>query len=306
MNFDVQNGEILGFVGLNGSGKTTTIRIAAGVSLPTKGTVLMDGHDVVKEKVAASRSVGWVPEFPNFELNARARDLLLYFAGFYGISKGEAAKRASELFTALGLSGSENRKLRTYSQGMKKRFSLVASILPDPQNYLLDEILNGLDPEGVKFVRKLLVEQRKRNKAILLSSHILAEVQALSDRVAFIHRGKLVKVVTRGELERASGIGSSGGTNEGDGIVLRIVISNLNDNALTYLRTLGGVQVAQAGEVLLSNFHGDSSELVAELVKRGLMVREITREKSSLEEYFFRLIGEKETEVHAGRNEVVE
>lgn len=283
VNFDVQDGEIVGFVGLNGAGKTTSIRIASGVSLPTSGTVLMDGHDIMTDKVAASKTVGWVPEFPNYEMNAKAKNLMLYFAGFYGIDKDTANKRATELFSALSLGGFERRKLRTYSQGMKKRFSLATSMLPDPQNYLFDEILNGLDPEGVQFMRNLMVDLKKRNKAVLLSSHILTEIENISDRVVFIHKGKIIKIATRDEL---SGISTSTGG------VLKLVVSNMTDDGLNYLKTQGDVRV-EGNIITLSNFRGDSSLVNAELVRRGVAVREFSFEKSSLEEYFFKLIGDK-------------
>lgn len=283
VSFDVRNGEIVGFVGLNGAGKTTSIRIASGVSLPTSGTVLMDGHDITTDKIAASKTVGWVPEFPNYELNAKAKDLILYFAGFYEINKDVAKKRATELFNSLSLAGFEKRKLRTYSQGMKKRFSLAASMLPDPQNYLFDEILNGLDPEGVQFMRNLMVDLKKRNKAVLLSSHILTEIENISDRVVFIHKGKIIKIATRDEL---SGISTSTGG------VLKLVISNMTEDGLAYLKTQGDVRV-EGNVIILANFRGDSSLVNAELVKRGISVREFSFEKSSLEEYFFKLIGDK-------------
>ncbi len=281
-NFDVSNGEIVGFVGLNGAGKTTTIRIAAGVSLPNSGTVLMDGHDIISDKVAASKTVGWVPELPNFEPNAKAEDLLLYFAGFYGTPQEEARKRVTELFSELSLDGSEKRKLRTYSQGMKKRFALAASMLNDPQNYLLDEILSGIDIEGVQFMRNLMVDLKKRNKAVLLSSHILTEIENISDRVVFIHKGRIIKIATREEL---SGIAKGAG-------VLRLVTSNLNDDALAYLKTMGDVQV-EGNVIVLSDFRGDSSIVNAELVKRGVAVREFSFERSTLEEYFFKLLKDR-------------
>ena len=282
VNFDVANGEIVGFVGLNGAGKTTTIRIASGVSLPTSGTVLMDGHDIVTDKIAASNTIGWVPELPNFEPNAKAKDLLLYFAGFYGIPQEEANKRVTELLSKLSLDRFEKKKLRTYSQGMKKRFSLAASMLNDPQNYLLDEILSGIDIEGVQFMRNLMVDLKKRNKAVLLSSHILTEIENISDRVVFIHKGKIIKVATREELS---------GISEGAG-VLKLVVSNMNDNALAYLKTTGDVRV-EGSVIELSNFRGDSSLVNAELVKRGVAVREFSFERSSLEEYFFKLLKDR-------------
>lgn len=280
VSFDVKNGEVVGFVGLNGAGKTTTIRIAVGVSLPTSGTVLIDGHDMTTEKAEASKSVGWVPEIPNFEPNAKAWMLMRYLAGFYGIDRTEATKRSKELLASVGLSGFENRKIRTYSQGMKKRFSLGVSLLSDPQNFLLDEVLNGLDPEGIHFFRELMRGQKRVNKAILLSSHILTEIENIADRIVFIHRGHVIKTVTREELRAHEGIKG----------VLRIILQNPDEDAISYLKTLGGDLQVQRNEIVLSDFHGDSSQVNAELVRKGIPVREIKYEKTGLEEYFFDLI----------------
>jgi ABC-2 type transport system ATP-binding protein len=281
-SFEVRDGEIVGFVGLNGAGKTTTIRVAAGVSLPTAGTIVVDGHDIVKEKAEASRKLGWVPELPNYEMNAKVKSLMLYFAGFYGISGDTAAQRTKELLEMVGLTGYENRKLRTYSQGMKKRFSLAASMISDPQNYLFDEILNGLDPAGIHYMRSLMLDLKRRNKAVLLSSHILTEVENIADRVVFVNKGKIVQVVTREQL----------GIYEAGTGVLKIVISNLNDDALSYIKTLGGEVRVDGKTVILSDFRGDSAQVNAELVKRGFLVQELSFEKSNLEEYFFKVIGE--------------
>jgi len=280
VSFDVKNGEVVGFVGLNGAGKTTTIRIAVGVSLPTSGTVLIDGHDITNEKAEASKSIGWVPEIPNFEPNAKALTLMRYLAGFYGIDRTEARSRSKDLLASVGLSGFENRKIRTYSQGMKKRFSLAVSLLSDPQNFLFDEVLNGLDPEGIHFFRELMRGQKRVNKAILLSSHILTEIENIADRIVFIHRGRIIKTVTREEL----------GASEGVRGILRIILQNPNDDAISYLKTLGGSLKVQGNEIVLLDFHGDSSQVNAELVKKGIPVREIKFEKTGLEEYFFELI----------------
>src|SRR5713226_5189439 len=281
VSFNVANGEIVGFVGLNGAGKTTTIRIAVGVSLPTSGTVIVDGHDITAEKPEASKTIGWVPEIPNFEPNAKAWPLMRYFAGFYGINSAEAKKRSKDLLATMGLSGFENQKIRTYSQGMKKRFSLAVSLLTDPQNFLFDEVLNGLDPEGIHFFRELMRGQKRMNKAILLSSHILTEIENIADRIVFIHRGRVIKIVTREELA----------TYEGEKGVLRIILQTASDDAISYLNTLGGTVQVQGNEIILSDFRGDSSQVNSELVKRGIPVREIKFEKTGLEQYFFDLIG---------------
>jgi len=283
VSFSVNNAEIVGFVGLNGAGKTTTIRVACGVALPSSGTVEIEGHDVVVEKQKASEQIGWVPEFPSFDQNARAKNLLLYFAGYRHISRDIAEKRARDLFQQLELSGQENKKLRDYSQGMKKRFSLALSLLPDPNNFLFDEVLNGLDPQGIQFLRSLLTDLKKQGKSILLSSHILSEVETISDRIVFIHRGRVIKIVTRSELR----------TIEESTSTLRMTIPNINDEGLYYLRTLGAVAVEDGIQIVLSDFHVDPSIISTELVKRGFLIRQFSIDKSSLEEYFFTLVGER-------------
>ena len=285
VSFDVRNGEIVGFVGLNGAGKTTTIRIAVGVSLPTSGTVVIDGHDITREKPEASKSIGWVPELPNFEPNAKAWSMMRYLAGFYNIDRAEARRKSKDLLASVGLSGFENRKIRTYSQGMKKRFSLAVSLLSDPQNFLFDEVLNGLDPEGIHFFRELMRGQKRMNKAILLSSHILTEIENVADRIVFIHRGRVIKIVTRDELAAY----------EGEKGVLRIILQNITDDAVSYLKSLGGTALVQGNEVILSDFRGDSSQVNSELVKKGIPVREIKFEKTGLEQYFFDLIGKADS-----------
>jgi len=301
VDFDVRDGETIGFVGLNGAGKTTTIRLAAGVALPTRGSISIDGKDIVKEKIDASREVGWVPEFPNFDMSSRAKSLMLYYAGFFGIPKSDAERRTKELLDEVKLTGFENRPLRTYSQGMKKRFSLAASMLADPRNYLFDEILNGLDPEGIHFMRELVSSLKKQRKAILLSSHLLSEVDTLSDRVVFIHKGKIMKIASRDEL---SGYGAQGSR------ILRLVVEGLEDSGRDYLEKLGDkVEIFQEeqdpgtpGRIIVSirGFRGESYSVNADLVRMGTKVHELNYQRTSLEDYFFELVSEQQDTVKKG------
>ncbi len=278
VSFEVANGEIVGFVGLNGAGKTTTIRIAAGISLPTSGSASVDGHDLVTDKVEASKRIGWVPELPNFEPNATAMSLMEYFGGFYDLSPSTSRSRSAELLRSVGLEGSESKKLRTYSQGMKKRFSLAASMLGSPQNYLFDEVLNGLDPAGIHYFRSLMTDFRSRGAAVLLSSHVLVEVESIADRVVFIHKGKIIKTITRGDL---AGLG---------GTVVRMVIRNVDEKALAYLRGLGELR-SEGGALFLSS-QTDAARLNSDLVRRGYEVTEFAVQREGLEEYFLNLVGE--------------
>jgi ABC-2 type transport system ATP-binding protein len=278
VQFEVRDGEILGLVGLNGAGKTTTIRIAAGVSLPTRGTVLVDGNDIVQEKRHASERVGWVPELFPFEPEARALPLLVYHAGFHGIPGAEARTHGRELLARVGLAEVENDRIRTFSQGMKKRFSLACAMVSDPPNLLLDEILNGLDPEGIAFVRNWTAELRRQGKAVLLSSHLLTELQALADRVAFVHHGHILRTISRAELASAGEP------------MFRVTIANLDPAALEYLGSVGTPRT-EGSTVFVSRPKIEAASLNAELVRRGYQVTELRVETTSLESYFLGLIG---------------
>lgn len=279
---EIRNGEILGFVGLNGAGKSTTIRISSGINLPTSGDVYIDGRSITKEKIAASRSVGWVPEMPNYEVNAKPVPLMRYFAGYYGLKGADEERNIRELLKGVGLWDHRDKKLRAYSQGMKKRFSLAESLIGDPENLMFDETLNGLDPEGVQFVRQLIVDQKKKGKAVLLSSHILSEIEAVSDRIAVIHHGKLVKMLNRTEL---NALGRE---------KITIEIDNTDDRIPSVLSQYGEVRNSRDGTVLttLKIKREEYPDILSSLVSMGYKVRRFEPSGESLEEFFFNTIGE--------------
>ncbi|MGC2034545.1 MAG: ABC transporter ATP-binding protein [Thermoplasmata archaeon] len=280
VSFDVRNGEILGFVGLNGAGKTTTIRVASGVSLPTGGSVTVDGHDISGDKVAASMALGWVPEFPNFEPSAKALTQMRYYSGFYRIPSGESRRRCLEALKMVGLEGHERERLRTYSQGMKKRFSLAAALLPDPQNFVFDEILNGLDPQGIQWLRDWMVEKRNDGHAIMLSSHILSEVQLIADRIVFLHHGHVVRTMDRADLTKDLR-GS-----------LRVTIENLDEGALELLRPFGELRREGPSTVVVVGRTSEAADINFALTERKYRVAELRPDESNLEALFFETIGE--------------
>jgi ABC-2 type transport system ATP-binding protein len=274
LDLELRPGEILGLVGLNGAGKTTTIRMAAGLVTPTAGNVSVNGLDLVTQKAEASRYIGLVPEFPSFEPGSRALNQLRYYAGFYGIRGNAARERCTELLRQVGLPDLGRVRLRTFSQGMKKRFSLAASLLGDPEFLLFDEILSGLDPEGVLLTRNLMVDLRSRHRGILLSSHILSEVQQVADRVAIMHEGRLVKTLKRDDAQSAGGL------------TLRLTISNLDDAGVELLRTFGDVR-REGNTVWVSRLKVDPGEVNAELVRRNYRVESLGYESQNLEQAFF-------------------
>lgn len=283
ISLDILDGEILGLVGLNGAGKTTAIRMISGIILPTKGEIRVDNFNIVTQKLQASRLVGWVPEFPNFEPNARPVPLMKYFAGFYNMTGTEADDLIRESLERVGLSDYVNRKLSGYSQGMKKRFSIAESLLGDPQNVLFDETFNGLDPEGVVFVRDLINQLRSRNKAILLSSHILTEVQNIADRVAIISHGRLLRILTRKELKN---LGKE---------TIYITLDNPDERLAAILKQFGEATIRGPDIVLKDIVVGSDHypEISAMLVREGYGLRSFQVAGESLEEFFFSLVGGK-------------
>jgi ABC-2 type transport system ATP-binding protein len=278
-SLEVHDGEVVGLVGLNGAGKTTAIRMACGVTLPSDGTIRVDGSDILRQKVRASEHIGWVPESPNCDPDRRALKLLRYFAGFYESSGVSAGTRCREILKSVGLAGVEDERLRNFSQGMLKRFSLASAMVADPPNLLLDEILNGLDPEGVVFVRQWMKDLKGQDRAMLLSSHQLTEVQRIADRIAFLHRGRLLRVIPRTELDGR----------RAEGTRIRLRISNLDATALRYLESLG--EVRQEGDALsLLARDIDPAALNHQLMERGYSVAEVSVLDTQLEEYFLSLI----------------
>jgi ABC-2 type transport system ATP-binding protein len=276
VSFDVKDGEIAGFVGLNGAGKTTTIRILAGVLTPNSGDVLIDDISIVKEKEKASMHVGWVPELPLFDPNAKALDYFVFIAGYYGISKSDALSLGKRLFEEVGLAGREKDKLRNYSQGMKRRFLLAVSLISDPKNFLFDEVLNGLDPEGIQFFRDMALKFKKEGKSVLFSSHILSEVESIADKVIFIHQGKILRIMEMNEIRKI--------VKSND---LKIILGKVDDNVLSIAKSFGKPEL-NGNTLIIHDFNGELSELSSKLSPYEVL--EVSRLKNSLEDVFFKII----------------
>ncbi len=280
ISLELKDGEIVGFAGLNGAGKTTTIRLISGALFPDSGSIAVDGHSITDDKIEASKNIGWVPELPNYDLGSSPMALLRYYSGFFDKSESEIEERRTRLMKQFGIWEYRNRKLRNFSQGMKKRFSLVAASQTNPQNYLFDETLNGLDPEGVRDVRKFMLSLRKDGKCIFLSSHILSELELVADRIAIIRGGELISIVGKQEMQ-------SLGSNQ-----LRIKVENFDQKALTLLEKYGTAEVDE-NSILLKNIKGIETryyEINRELVLAGYNVSHFEVARKGLESYFMELV----------------
>ena len=191
-------GEAFGFLGPNGAGKSTVVKILTGLVAPTKGTVRVLGQPI--NHVQSRKQVGYLPEFPSFHRWFKARDFLEFHGRLFGLRGSLLEKRILEVLEMVGLAGRENQKLGTFSKGMLQRIGLAQAIIHKPELVILDELVSGLDPVGQRDMRDLLRELKTDGTSIFLNSHLLADVEAICDRVAIINQGRILKVGAPAEL----------------------------------------------------------------------------------------------------------
>lgn len=199
ISFEIYEGEIFGFLGPNGSGKSTTIKCITGLAKPTSGTVSICGHSVTKDFEKAISYVGGIIENPEMYKNFKGIDNLKYYASLYpNITK----EKIEEVVNLVGMQNRINDRVSTYSLGMKQRLGIAQALLHDPKLLILDEPTNGLDPNGILEMRNFLKQlARKKRISILISSHIIAEMELICDTVGIIDNGKLIKVKTVNQLK---------------------------------------------------------------------------------------------------------
>ena len=191
ISFQVQKGEVVGFLGPNGAGKTTTMKMITGYLPPNEGTVLIDGLDVREHTLAIRRRIGYLPENTPLYHDMVTYDYLSFVAAMRGVPKEQRSRRIAEMTHACGLGEVLGKRIEALSKGFRQRVGLAQAMIHDPPILLLDEPTTGLDPNQIVEIREL-IKSIGRKKTVILSTHILPEVQASCDRVLIIHRGELV------------------------------------------------------------------------------------------------------------------
>lgn len=198
LSFDIFEGEVFGFLGPNGAGKTTTIRMMVGLMGITEGDVVIDGHSIKSNFEDAIKNVGAIVENPELYKFLSGYDNLLQYAR---MDKNVTKEKIDEIVELVGLTGAIRQKVKTYSLGMRQRLGLAQCLLHDPKVLILDEPTNGLDPAGIREMRDhLQLLTKKKGMAIIVSSHLLSEMEMMCDRIGIIQQGKLVDVQTVTEL----------------------------------------------------------------------------------------------------------
>jgi ABC-2 type transport system ATP-binding protein len=198
-------GEVFGFLGPNGAGKTTTIRILAGLSLPSFGSVRIGGIDVVARPLEAKAITGYIPDRPFLYEKLTGLELLRFVADLYEKPWDQCRLRAEPLLELLGLGGWAGSRIENYSHGMKQKIVLVSALLHDPKVLVIDEPMVGLDALAQKQVRQLLREEAARGKTVFLTTHTLSVAEAICDRIAIIHQGRIAVMGPTADVKSAAG-----------------------------------------------------------------------------------------------------
>ena len=205
LSFTIAPGEIYGLLGPNGAGKTTTLRILIGILVPTRGNVRVAGIDVVEDPLAVRQRLGFLTNTTGLYPRLTGRELLRYFARLHGLARDEAAARIETLARALQLGPFFDRRCEALSTGERQRLSIARAVLHDPAVLVLDEPTAGLDVLASHFLRDFVRAERDRGKAVVFSTHYLAEAELLCDRIGLLHRGRLLAEGTPQALRAAAG-----------------------------------------------------------------------------------------------------
>lgn len=198
VSFDVRKGEVFGFVGPNGAGKTTTFKSILGFVSPTEGKIELLGKEHTNSE--AKRRIGYLPENPYFYDYLTGEELLRYMGELQGLPRKILNERTDELLRKVRMEHAKKLQMRKYSKGMLQRIGVAQALVNDPEFLILDEPMSGLDPIGRREIKDLILEEKRKGKTILLSSHMLSDVEALCDRVGIIMGGKVIKIGNIGDL----------------------------------------------------------------------------------------------------------
>lgn len=286
LSFTISRGEIFALLGPNGAGKTTTIRLLSALINPTAGEVRVNGIPTTEpgRLQELHDAIGVLPEVPGLYESLSAYRNLLFYGRLHGLSDATIHERARTLLTTFDLWGRRDEKVATFSKGMKQKVAIVRAMLHDPPCLILDEPISGLDPEAAKTVRDFLVEERRRGRTVVLSTHNLDDADRLSDRVAVI-RSQLLALDSPRELK-------------GRLFHHRVSIQLLGSGprSIGAIRDLPSVIHAEWAEprliLELKEPDSDLPQVVESLVRAGERVQYITAEEHSLEDAYLKLIEE--------------
>lgn len=279
ISITLKQGEIYGFLGQNGAGKTTTIRMIMGLVKPTSGRIELFGKNAETGRKSAFERIGSMIEMPGFYPNLTAIENLDIHRRMMGMGNKESIEDALEL---AGLLDTRNKRVKNFSLGMKQRLGIARALLHSPELLILDEPTNGLDPAGIKEVRQLVIElASKRNIAVLISSHILSEIQQMATKIGIIHHGVLMEEIEQQTLQLKNRH------------CIEFNVSNDRETVMLLEQHMGihDYTVPEPGIIRVFECLSESAAINRMLVGNGIDVAEITMVRETLEDYFLSLTG---------------
>lgn len=276
-SFEIEKGKIYGFIGQNGAGKTTIIRIIAGMTHTTKGSICLFGESTGKKLTKARKKLGCIIESPSLYPNMTAKDNMRMQQTIYGIKDD---KQIDEILEIVGLTDTGKKKARNFSLGMRQRLAIALALVNSPEFLVLDEPTNGLDPVGIKEVRNLLVKLNKeRGITILVSSHILSELDQFATDYIIIHKGQILQQISAEELNKRTQKN------------IRIKVDDV-ERATGLLKEKFGICNMDINEATI-NISADIevSDIARLFMDERILVTELTSSSDDLESYYLKLIG---------------
>jgi ABC-2 type transport system ATP-binding protein len=281
LSLTVSEGSIFGLLGPNGAGKTTLVKILLGITFPTSGNANILNEDISNYKV--KNNIGYLPENHKYPSYLTGGDVLKFFGKLNGLEGADFEKKIDELLELVKLSKWKKTKVKAYSKGMMQRLGLAQALINDPELIFLDEPTDGVDPIGRKEIRDILLNLKARSKTIFLNSHLLSEVELITDRVGILNKGKLlregtVKEFTEKKEEYAINLEEDFLPEVLNELQKEIIFSKIKAGSYS-------VKVADLKEL---------NKLIDLIRNKGMLIKEINPFKSTLEEMFISLIEKSE------------
>lgn len=283
LNLEINEGEFFGFVGPNGSGKTTTMKVISGLLTADSGRVSLDGIDALKEPEALKRQIGYMPDFFGVYDNLKVKEYMMFYASIYGIEGDRAKKTSMELMNLVNLEDKSDVYVDSLSRGMKQRLCLARTLIHDPKFLILDEPASGLDPRARYEMKNILKEIKDRGKTILISSHILPEIAEMCTNLGIIESGRMVVTGTVDEILTTKGAYAP--------INIKLIgdstpaIQVLKKNYLVQNITIMGNEIT----VLFNGNDEKATDLLADLIGNGARVSSFSRQEGNLESLFMEI-----------------
>ncbi|MCF8236178.1 MAG: ATP-binding cassette domain-containing protein [Bacteroidales bacterium] len=283
ISFKVKTGEVLGFLGPNGAGKTTTMKAITTFLIPTKGNIWVGKHSVLQEPEKVKKLIGYLPENNPLYHDLPLIDYLKFVARIQGIEKEKIKERILEMIRVCGLEGEKHKKIGELSKGYQQRTGLAQALIHDPAVLILDEPTSGLDPNQIVEIREL-IKRIGKEKTVILSSHILAEVEATCDRIMIINKGKIVADGSAVELRKQA---------QGKEIIKTTIENGKTDEIFTALQEIGSVETVdfiERGknifEVQSKPEHTSRRDIFKLCVEKGWTLTELSPIETKLEDVF--------------------